>query len=412
MPGTPRGRSLPARSWAGTAGVARGPPTAGILSLVHAAPVWIQSADALRALAADLADRPVLALDTEADSLYHYPERLCLVQLATAEGQVYFLDALVLPDLEPLRPLLAGPSTVKVFHSAENDLVHLRRRFGVAVTPLFDTALAARFLGARSLGLAALLERYLGLRPEKAQQKTDWGRRPLTPAQEAYAAADVRYLIPLRARLLAELRARGREGWVLEECEALAAAPTPEPPSEEDGYLRLARASKLDPTGLAVLRALVAQREAWARAERRPPFKVLGAEVLVTLARLRPDRREGLAGIPGLTPRLIARYGEGLLAAIRQGLATPPPAPARPTGPRRPPPTAETRRRQEALRAWREATARALDLDPGVLLPQRLIEVLAADPPRDLQGLAAVPGIRRWRVEAFGSALLAALQTG
>jgi ribonuclease D len=376
---------------------------------VSEAPVWIRTPAELCALGRELAAVEAVALDTEADSLHHYPERLCLIQLADPAGRVFFVDPLALPDLEPLRLVVASPATVKVLHSAENDLVHLKRRLGFAVAAIFDTMLAARFLGQRELGLDVLLVRYLGRQPEKSQQKTNWARRPLSAAQEAYAADDVRHLLPLRARLTAELATVGRDAWLVEECAALAASPAPEPLSEDDGYRRLASAARLDPRGRVILRALVAQREAWARAERRPPFKVLSPDTLVALTRLRPASPDALKGVPGLPPHLLERYGDGLLAALARGLAAPldPPAPA---AHRRPPPAPPVvRQRVERLRAWRATAAEATGLEPGVLLPQRLIDALALAPPADLAALAAMPGVRRWRAEAFGAGILAAL---
>jgi ribonuclease D len=372
-------------------------------------PLWIRTPTELRELVRELEAAEAVALDTEADSLHHYPERLCLIQLADPAGRVFFVDPLALDSLEPLHPLVASPKTVKVLHSAENDLVHLKRRLGFSVTAVFDTMLAARFLGLRELGLDVLLERYLGMRPEKSQQKTNWARRPLSTAQEAYAAEDVRHLIGLRLRLTAELVAAGREAWLIEECEAVAASPAPEPPSTEDGYRRVAGASRLDPRGRAVLRALVAQREAWARAERRPPFKVLSPDTLVALAGLRPTSRDALAGVPGLPPHLAERYGDGLLAAVARGLAAPLDLPG-PAARHRPAPAPPVvRQRVEALKRWRAAAAEETGLDPGVLLPQRLIDALAPAPPADLAALAAFPGVRRWRAESFGAGILAAL---
>jgi len=282
--------------------------------------VWIRTPDEADALARDLHGAQAVAIDTEADSLHHYPERLCLIQLADPRGRVFFLDALALVDLEPLRPLFTDPATLKVFHSGDNDVVYLKRRFGVAFAGLSDTMLAARFLGVRELGLERLLIKYMDVPAARSQQKTDWARRPLSPAQEHYAAEDVRHLIALRERLVADLRAIGRESWLEEECEALAALPVPERPPEEEGYRRIRGASRLPPRGLAVLRVLYLQREAWARAEHRPPFKILSPETLIALAERTPAEPAALQGVPGLSPRLVERYGEGLLAATTRGL--------------------------------------------------------------------------------------------
>jgi ribonuclease D len=378
---------------------------------VWPAPVWIRTADEAETLARELGGVAAVAIDTEADSLHHYPERLCLIQLADPRGRVYFLDALALVDLEPLRPLFMDTGTLKVFHSGDNDVVYLKRRFGLAFAGLSDTMLAARFLGVRELGLERLLLKYMDVPPARSQQKTDWARRPLTPAQEHYAAEDVRHLIPLRERLVADLHAIGRESWLEEECEALAALPVPERPSDEDGYRRIRGASRLPPRGLAVLRALYLQREAWARAEHRPPFKVLSPETLIALAEKPPAGPAALVGVPGLSPRLVERYGEGLLAATARGLSERPPEPPRVPRPARPVVTTASRQRAEALRKWRAEASEGSGLDPGVLLPQRLIDALALDPPADLAALRSVPGLRRWRVEAFGHAILAALKT-
>jgi ribonuclease D len=373
--------------------------------------VWIRTPDELAALAHELAGTPAIALDTEADSLHHYPERLCLVQIADARDHVYLVDPLALPDLEALRAVCADPATLRVFHSAENDLGHLKRRFAFAFGRISDTMLAARFLGVRELGLDALLERYLGVKPIQSQQKADWARRPLTPAQEAYAVEDVRHLVALNERLVAELAAVGRAAWLVEECEALAAQPVTERAADEDGYRRLRGASRLDPAGLGVLRALHRQREVWARGEHRPPFKVLSPETLVALAALRPRARPALAGVAGLTPRLIERYGAGILDAVTRGLEDPvldPPHSQR----RRPIVPVVVQQRAEALRRWRTAAAERTGLDPGVLLPQRLIDALAAAPPSDAEGLGQVPGLRRWRVDTFGAEILAVLAGG
>jgi ribonuclease D len=261
----------------------------------------------------------------------------------------------------------------------------------------------------RELGLERLLLKYLDVQPVRSQQKTDWARRPLSPTQEIYAAEDVRHLITLRERLLAELQAIGREGWLEEECAALAALPVPDRPSDEDGYRRIRGASRLPPRGLAVLRALYLQREAWARAEHRPPFKILSPETLFTLAERQSTDQAALIGVPGLSARLVERYGEGLLAAVARGLTERLPDVPREPRPARPVVTPASRQRAEALRKWRAAASEESGLDPGVLLPQRLIDALALDPPTDLDGLRAAPGLRRWRVEAFGRPILAAL---
>jgi ribonuclease D len=371
--------------------------------------LWVRTSEEVAELAGRLGRSAAVALDTEADSLHHYPERLCLLQVAGPDGVAHLVDPLAGPDLRPLGRVFADPAVLKVVHAGDNDLTALKRRCGFDFASVFDTYIAARFVGRAELGLEVLLERYLGLVPGPSRQKDDWSARPLTPEQERYALDDVRFLIPLRERLLGELRAAGREAWVLEECAVLAASPAPARPRDPEAYVDIKGAKALSLRSLAVLRELYGFREAAALASGRPPFKILGNDTLRDIAAARPTSATELSGLPGCTPRVVGRWAEAILAAVARAEALPPEA--LPQVPRHPRPvvSAAVRRRVQALRAWRGAAAERLALDPGVLLPARLIERIAEAAPRDLVALAAVDGLRRWRVEEFGAMLLAAL---
>jgi ribonuclease D len=372
-------------------------------------PCWIRTLDDLETLARSLAGAGSLAVDTEADSLHHYPGKLCLVQIADDAGRAHLVDPLALPTLAPLGPLFADPRIEKVFHAADNDLAYLKRLYGFTVATLFDTAVAARLLGGKTLSLDGLLREYLGVEPVKSRQKDDWSRRPLTPEQEAYALDDVLHLLPLRARLHEELRARDRESWVEEECAALAALEVPEKAADPDAYLGLKGAKELDRRGWAVLRELYQARETMALMLDRPPFMIIGHETLVALAATRPHTLEEVVVVPGCSPRVVQRAGSAILEAVARGEAVPEAElPSRRTVPR-PHVPAVVRHRAEALRVWRGRAAHDLGLDPGVLLPQRVIDRLAGEPPRDLAELEQVEGVRRWRVKLFGPDLLTAL---
>jgi len=372
-------------------------------------PLWIRANGEVAELAVRLGRAATIALDTEADSLHHYPERLCLLQVADAAGAAHLVDPLAGADLRPLGPVFADPGVLKVVHAGDNDLAALKRRCGFAFASVFDTYIAARFVGRAPLGLEALLERYLGVVAGPSRQKDDWSSRPLTPEQERYALDDVRYLIPLRERLLEELRAASREAWVLEECAAPAASDPPERPRDPDASLDIKGARALSSRSLAILRELHAVREAAAVATGRPPFKILGNETLRDIAVARPASAAALSKIPGCTPRVVGRWGEAILAAVARGEAAPPDA--LPVVPRHPRPVvpAPVGHRLQALRVWRAATAERLDLDPGVLLPGRLIERIAEAAPANLTALASVEGLRRWRVQEFGPMILTAL---
>src|SRR5262252_8690073 len=213
------------------------------------APLWIKTSADIDALVTSLKGTKALSIDTEADGLHHYPVKLCLVQIADDRGRGHLADPLALPTLNPLASFFADPGVIKVLHAADNDLGYLKRLYGFTVENLFDTAIAARFLGVTSLSLDGLLRDFLGVDPGPSRQKDDWSKRPLSKAQETYALNDVLHLIPLRERLLEALRAKGRDLWVEEECAAGAAMPAPERVIDPDAYMRLKGAKDLDARG-------------------------------------------------------------------------------------------------------------------------------------------------------------------
>jgi ribonuclease D len=350
-----------------------------------------------------------IALDPEGDSLHHYPERLALLQLAARAGDAWLVDPLALPDLAALGPVFADSGVLLIVHAGDNDLVQLKRRHRFTFAGLFDTSIAARFLGVPALGLDVLLTRYLGVELPPSRQKDDWSARPLSPAQEHYAVADVQHLFALKDALVPELARAGRLHWVEEECAALAAQPVQERAPDPDAFAGLKGARELAPRGLAALRALYDLREALALRADRPPFKILGNETLVRLAGELPSDREALARIPGCTPRVIERWGEAILAALHNATTLPEDAWPRLERRSRPPLSAAVRRRIEALRAWRTEVSPRLGLEAGVVLPNRLIGAVAEAAPRDTDDLLAIEGLRRWRVEAVGDELLRAL---
>jgi ribonuclease D len=372
-------------------------------------PLWIKTPAEIDALVVSLTGARALSIDTEADGLHHYPVKLCLVQVADDRGRGHLADPLALPTLAPLAPFFADPNVVKVLHAADNDLSYLKRLYGFTVSSLFDTAIAARFLGVTSLSLDGLLREFLDVDPGPSRQKDDWSRRPLSAAQETYALNDVLHLIPLREKLLEALRAKGRDLWVEEECAAVAAIPAPERVTDPDAYMKLKGAKDLDGRGLAVLRELATMRETLAVKADRPPFMILGNEVLVALAALKPRDAASILTVKGCTGNVVRRAGEAILAAIERGMAVPDEElPVRRPNPR-PRISGAVQRRSEALRAWRVEAAKRVELDAGVIFPQRLIDRLAQDPPRDVNALAQVEGVGRWRAELFGTELMGRL---
>jgi ribonuclease D len=288
-------------------------------------PLLVADAASLERLLDLLRPEPVVALDTESNSFHVYRERVCLLQLST-RTQDFVVDPLAV-DVRPLGALLCdGRETV--LHGADYDVRCLRREYGWRLPRLFDTMVAARRLGRDGLGLSALVEHRFGVRLSKANQRSDWGRRPLSPDQLAYAALDTHYLLPLSEGLRAELHEKGLADQAEAEFQRIAAVEPRERVFDQEGWRRLKGARELDPAGKAVLRALWITREARASEADRPPFKVLAEQAMVEIARRRPAEPEALARVPGVTPQVLRRMGD----AIREALAA---AAAHPAGPPR-----------------------------------------------------------------------------
>ena len=371
---------------------------------------WIRSSDDLRAFVARLEGGRALALDSESDSLHHYKEKVCLLQMAGDRGEAVLLDPLAVRDLTPLAPVLADPAVTKVLHGADYDVTTLKRDFGFSFAGLFDTMIAARFLGLPAIGLQAVAQAELGVALSKDSQKDDWSVRPLSPRQETYALADVQHLLALHAALEAKLKEAGRLEWVLEESEAVAALPAARRERDPDAWQAVKGARKLKRRGLAILRELHAWREARALARDVPSFKVLGAETLLALAEAKPRTPAELKPVRGL-PMSVRENPAEVLAAVARGLEVSGDAlPALPKPPARPAVTDAQKRHEAALRTWRAEEAKRAALDVSVILPQRLIDRLTETAPADLDGLARVEGLRKWRCDAFGPGVLAALR--
>jgi len=277
-------------------------------------PRFVADAADLRQLLDVLHPEPVVALDTESNSFHVYRERVCLLQLSIRD-QDWVVDPLVV-DVQPLGELLCdGRETV--LHGADYDVRCLRREFGWRLPRLFDTMVAARRLGRTGLGLSALVEERFGVRLSKANQRSDWGRRPLTPEQLAYAALDTHFLLPLAEGLKAELAEKGLVDQAAAEFKRIASVEPRERIFDQGGWRRLKGARELDPAGKAVLEALWILREAKASEADRPPFKVLGEQAMLEIARRKPEGPEALARVPGVTPQVLRRMGEAIREALR-----------------------------------------------------------------------------------------------
>jgi ribonuclease D len=364
----------------------------------------------LDALAQDLLAEKVLAVDTEADSFYHYFDKTCLVQIATRR-QIFLIDPLALggpSELAPLAPVFASPDIRKIFHAAEYDLFVLKRDCSFQFANLFDTMICAQLLGYPSVGLASLAERHFDVKLPKDDQRSDWSVRPLSQRQLTYAAADVLYLAGLAEILGKELRKLKRYSWAREEFEVLTRREWPEREFDELGYLRIKGARRLDPKGLSILRELYLMRDARAREIDRPPFKVLGNRTLLEVASLKPRKLDDLAQIKGITDLLMRRIGRNVMAAVRAGRkAEHGPIPKLPSSGRRRM-DRPTEHRLAALKRWRTTRAEEVSMDPGVLCPNSALEAIAWRAPQRARDLEDVPELKRWFAREFGAEVVAA----
>ncbi len=356
--------------------------------------------EALSDLAEVLAAHPMVAVDTEANSLYAYQERVCLIQFSVP-GVDYLVDPLALEDLSLLAPLFASTEVEKIFHAADYDLMVLHRDFGFEVRALFDTMWAARILGWPKVGLGDILALHFDVHLNKRFQRYDWGQRPLPQEALTYAWMDSHYLLPLRQLQKAELEATGRWPEALEVFNYLATTVTvPADDSNDRHFWRIKGAHDLRPRELQLLYQLFRWRESTARNLDRPPVKVLSNARLMRLAQVQPQTRDELFAT-GLSSGQVRRFGAEILRALRAN-----PLPDPPSLPRHVRPSDDVLERYKVLKAWRKNIADARGVDSDVILPNAVLWELAENPPQDMHALLEISGIGPWRQATYGPDLL------
>ena len=370
-------------------------------------PVYLDTTSTVDTFLASIANARILALDTEGASFHRFVDRIYLLQLSTREHTA-ILDPIPIGKPPTLGQLLEDSGVEIVFHDADYDLRLLRQDYGWLVRNIFDTRLAAQLLGIKSFGLAALLERYFGVKLDKKFQRADWSMRPLSQGMLDYAAQDTIHLLELRDRLHHDLDRAGRLDWAREEFALLEGTRW----ADEDpaaSFLRIKGARDLTRRELALLRELVPWRDDIARAMDRATFRVLGNEQLLEIAKRRPSSRDELATIKGMPRGLLdARAGE-MIAAVQRGLAVPdaelPRFPKSPRWDRDP----DFESRVSALKTVRDEAAVRLDLDPGVLCSRDRLEAVARKKPKSLEELDSVTELRKWQRQVLGEAFVNAL---
>jgi ribonuclease D len=289
----------------------------------------LATADELAAAATAARAHGRIGIDTEFMSEGRYRALLCLVQIAVddpgndhANPQISLIDSLDDIDVTPIAQLLADPSIEVVLHAGRQDVAILRRAWNTEITNIFDTQLAAGFVGASAqTGYGNLLGAMLGRRVGKTASYTRWDARPLSAEQLSYAAEDVAHLLELADEVGRRLKETGRESWAREECRRLESATDERDPNS--AWERLPRIGQLDPRARAVAKELAAWRERTAAEEDRPVGSVLADPALVELAKRHPSNLGALEQIRGIHPSGIRRRGAAILDAIAAGMKEP-----------------------------------------------------------------------------------------
>jgi ribonuclease D len=349
-----------------------------------------------------------VGVDLEADSMYHFQEKVCLIQMAATNINVV-IDPLAIQDLSPLKPIFKRSDICKIFHGADYDVRSLYRDFHITIHNLFDTELASRFLGVPETGLEAVLKKKFAVTLDKKFQRKDWSRRPLPPDMIAYAAEDARYLLPLAQGLKAELDERNRLGWVYEECEYLSRV-RPITVNDQPLYLNFKGAGKLDSRSLAVLENLLGFRREVARRKDKPLFRIFGNRSLMELAGKKPLNLKQLEKTRALSSRQISMYGREMLAAIQGAMNLP--AKELPVYPRKKSPriSLAVAGRVKALRTWRDKQAQKLAIDPALICNKALMSTIAVQRPLNLSELAAIKEMKNWQRKEFGQDIVKVLR--
>jgi ribonuclease D len=362
----------------------------------------------LDTLAAELTGEQEIGVDLEADSMFHFRERVCLLQIASPRTKAV-VDTVSLQDLSPLKPVFRNSAIRKVFHGSDYDVRSLFRDFDIRINNLFDTELACRFLGYRESGLEAVLKNFFGVELNKKYQRKDWSLRPLPVEMLSYAVADVEHLVPLARRLESELRALDRYSWVIDECRLLSRV-RPAASGAKPLFLSCKGSGRLDPRGLAVLEALLAFRKELAHARDRPLFKVFSHQTLLQLAEHRPTSVAELERSGALSAAQVERHGRRIVAAVKEALRLP--ADQLPSYPYKKPQrvAAAVSDRIQLLRRFRESKARRLKIEPSLVLSKAAVHAIAVRKPAAPEDLAEIDELKPWQRKAFGRDIIAALQ--
>jgi len=363
----------------------------------------------LEKITRDLKKEKSIAVDVEADSMYHFKEKVCLIQIA-AGGKHVVIDPLQIQDLSLLKSLFSNSDIKKIFHGADFDVRSLYRDFNIKIKNLFDTQLACMFLGIRETSLDAVLKKRFKISLNKKYRKRDWSQRPLPEAMIEYAVNDTIYLIKLAEILEKELKEIDRISWVHEECKILSKV-RPSLPNGEPLFMKFKGSGRLNSKSLAVLEALLQFRLRVAEKKDKPLFKIIGNDSLIKIVKEKPANLRQLEKTKALSQKQIAMYGDALVSVANNALILP--AADLPVYPRReaqvlPP---EVPLRAKAIKRWRDSKAKEIGLEPAIICNKSIINSIAIHNPAYLKDFSKIKEMKKWQKKEFGRDIVAILKS-
>ena len=368
---------------------------------------FIDSDAELKNVSDDLLRQKIIGVDLEADSMYCFKEKICLIQVATAE-QAFLIDPFEIKEISPFLRVLEDKDIIKVFHGADFDIRSLDRDYQTKVNNLFDTEIASRFFGTKERGLAALLKRNFNVNADKKYQKADWSKRPLKKGMIEYSVEDVAYLTKLYDIIHQKLVTTGRLSWAEEEFQIQSRVRY-----ENNHALPLFKkfkgAGKIDNRSLAVLENLLQVRLSIAQKKDRPLFKILSNPSLLTMAHEKPVTIDQMLKIRAISQKQANMYGNLCVEAIVKAMELEHKAlPSYPKT-RRPRKDVDVQNRIKRLKKMREKLSVSIGIEPGFLLNNALIGAIAFQKPATLKNLLKIENVRHWQVEAIGENIIASL---
>lgn len=365
---------------------------------------WIEDAETLESYCDAVSD--VVAVDTESDHFHAYDARVCLIQLASRESSA-LVDPLDLgdDDLGPLFSLLKNPDVVKVLHAGRNDILEIDRDYERTINAMFDTQIAARFLGLDGNSLDFLLEDLVDVDPGKSFQKFDWTTRPLPDDKAEYAVADVRHLLEMRDILSERLETSGWLEPFRQQCTYVATMRHEPNPFDPEGWRRVRGADTLDAAGRRAICELYKWRHQMCREVNRAALHVFPDGALLHIARTRPTSKSELDTVRSLPEVTFDSFADDILRVIAESDSADTPPEKRPRTPRERPPR-DVLSRHKRLKKWRNRTKDRLGIPGEFIATNANLMEIAKNPPSTLDELAAFDTVLPWHIDMFGEEML------